>query len=70
MRIHCDHCGRVLDSAEALRQRVDDEQLWFCSEACATAGAPGRARRPAAARSLSRAIADRVARLRRSRWRA
>ncbi len=38
MRIHCDHCGKVVDTETALRREVDGELLYFCVAACALAG--------------------------------
>jgi hypothetical protein len=38
MRIHCDGCGRALDSTQAVERSWDGEVFQFCSESCARAG--------------------------------
>ena len=37
MRIHCDGCGGAIQKSEAIARTVDDEEFFFCSEACARA---------------------------------
>ena len=38
MRIHCDACGRELESEKALQRTWDGTVYSFCSERCARAG--------------------------------
>jgi hypothetical protein len=37
MRIHCDGCGRALEKSTAIARKVDEDEFFFCSEACARA---------------------------------
>ena len=38
MRIHCDGCGREIESAQAIARSWDGQLSKFCSERCARAG--------------------------------